>query len=113
MSESNPQRDAGPDYSRMFRLDGRRAVVVGAGGGIGREVARALAGQGAQVVCADVDEAAAKVTAEHAGDLSTYRLDVLDREAVRAAADELGAVDVLVFTAATNVRKRLVDYTDE
>jgi NAD(P)-dependent dehydrogenase (short-subunit alcohol dehydrogenase family) len=104
---------AGPDYGRMFRLDGRRAVVVGAGGGIGREVARALAAQGAQVVCADLDEAAAKETARGDGDLSTYRLDVLDRDAVRGAADELGDVDILVFTAATNVRKRLVDYADE
>ena len=104
---------AGPDYGRMFRLDGRRAVVVGAGGGIGREVARALAAQGAQVVCADVDEAAAKETARGDGDLSTYRLDVLDRDAVRGAAQELGDVDILVFTAATNVRKRLVDYADE
>src|SRR3954470_8395417 len=103
----------GADYGRMFRLDGRRAVVVGAGGGIGREVARALAAQGAEVVCADVDEAAAKETAASDGDLSTYRLDVLDREAVRRAAEELGAVDVLVFTAATNVRKRLLDYGDD
>jgi NAD(P)-dependent dehydrogenase (short-subunit alcohol dehydrogenase family) len=76
-------------------------------------VARALAAQGAQVVCADVDEAAAKETARGDGDLSTYRLDVLDRDAVRAAAQELGDVDILVFTAATNVRKRLVDYADE
>ncbi len=109
--DSNAQ--AGADYGRMFRLDGRRAVVVGAGGGIGREVARALAAQGAAVVCADVDEAAAKETAASGGDLSTYRLDVLDRDAVRAAARELGAVDVLVFTAATNVRKRLLDYGDD
>ena len=28
------------DYTRLFRLDGRRAVVVGAGSGIGREAAR-------------------------------------------------------------------------
>src|SRR6478736_5491606 len=90
---------AGPDYGRMFRLDGRRAVVVGAGGGIGREVARALAAQGAQVVCADVDEAAAKETARGDGDLSTYRLDVLDRDAVRGAAQELGDVDILVYAA--------------
>jgi NAD(P)-dependent dehydrogenase (short-subunit alcohol dehydrogenase family) len=102
-----------PDYARMFRLDGKRAVVVGAGGGIGREIARALAAQGAQVVCADIDEPAAAATAEAAGDLSTYRLDVLDAGAVAQAASELEPVDVLVFTAATNVRKRLVDYSDD
>ena len=102
-----------PDYERMFRLDGKRAVVVGAGGGIGREIARALAAQGAQVVCADIDEQAAAVTAEGAGDLTTYRLDVLDEAAVAEAARQLDPVDVLVFTAATNVRKRLVDYSSD
>jgi NAD(P)-dependent dehydrogenase (short-subunit alcohol dehydrogenase family) len=103
----------GPDYERMFRLDGKRAVVVGAGGGIGREIARALAAQGAQVVCADIDEASAAVTAQADGDLVDYRLDVLDPAAVTDAAAQLEPVDVLAFTAATNVRKRLVDYSDE
>jgi NAD(P)-dependent dehydrogenase (short-subunit alcohol dehydrogenase family) len=96
------------DYARLFRLDGRRAVVVGAGSGIGREAARALAAQGAEVVCADRDVAAAAAT--EAG--APFALDVLDRDAVRRAASELGAVDVLVVTAATNVRKRLLDYAD-
>ena len=96
------------DYARLFRLDGRRAVVVGAGSGIGREAARALAAQGAEVVCADRDVEAAAAT--EAG--TPYALDVLDRDAVRRAASELGGVDVLVFTAATNVRKRLLDYAD-
>src|SRR3954468_6245019 len=106
-SASVGSTQAGPDYGRMFRLDGRRAVVVGAGGGIGREVARALPAQGAAGVCADVDEGAGQETAGSGGGLWTYRLDFLDRDAVRAAAQDLGAVDVLVFTAATNVRKRL------
>ena len=35
-----------PDYSRLFRLDGRTAVVVGGGSGIGREGALALAATG-------------------------------------------------------------------
>jgi NAD(P)-dependent dehydrogenase (short-subunit alcohol dehydrogenase family) len=96
------------DYAQLFRLDGRRAVVVGAGSGIGREAARALAAQGAEVVCADRDFEAAAAT--EAG--TPFALDVLDRDAVRRAASELGSVDVLVFTAATNVRKRLLDYAD-
>jgi NAD(P)-dependent dehydrogenase (short-subunit alcohol dehydrogenase family) len=102
-----------PDYERMFRLDGKRALVVGAGGGIGREVARALAAQGAQVVCADIDEESAAVTAQATGDLVAFRLDVLDSAAVTDAARRLEPIDVLVFTAATNVRKRLVDYSDD
>jgi len=98
-------------YERLFRLDGRRAVVIGSGSGIGREAALALAAHGASVVCADRDLPAAEETAARCG--GTARpLDVLDGDAVRAAGAELEA-DVLVFTAATNVRKRLLDYTAE
>jgi NAD(P)-dependent dehydrogenase (short-subunit alcohol dehydrogenase family) len=101
-------------YDQLFRLDHRRAVVVGAGSGIGREAARALVAHGADVVCADRDGDAAKATAAGiGGSASAYRLDVLDRDAVRRAPADLGSVDVLVFTAATNVRKRLLDYADD
>jgi NAD(P)-dependent dehydrogenase (short-subunit alcohol dehydrogenase family) len=100
------------DYERLFRLDGRRAVVIGAGSGIGKESARALAAQGATVVCADRDLPSAKETAELCGGVS-HALDVLDTAAVRQAAGELHPVDILVFTAATNVRKRLLDYSAE
>ena len=112
-TESAPARI---DYSRLFRLDGRRAVVVGAGSGIGRESALALAAHGAEVVCADRDVAAAKQTVAMGGGVTAYALDVLDTDAISRAARELGdddGVDVLVFTAATNVRKRLLDYTGE
>src|SRR5207249_1843135 len=74
--------DPAVTYSQLFRLDGRRAVVVGAGSGIGREAARALAAHGADVVCADRDLDAARAT----GVSTAYSLDVLDREAVRRAA---------------------------
>lgn len=100
-------------YEQLFRLDGRRAVVVGAGSGIGREAALALAAHGAHVTCADLDLPAAEDTASRAGDRArAHALDVLDPTGVRRAAAELAPVDVLVFTAATNVRKRLLDYTD-
>jgi len=99
-------------YADLFRLDGRRALVVGAGSGIGRESARALAAHGAEVICADIDVSTAARTAELASAVA-YPLDVLDPDAVTRAARELGHVDVLVFTAATNVRKRLLDYTEE
>jgi len=100
------------NYADLFRLDGRTAVVIGAGSGIGRESALALACHGARVVCADRDLAAAQSTADMVDGMSAYHLDVLDREAVVRAAADLGTVDVLVFTAATNVRKLLLDYTD-
>ena len=121
-----------PPYATLFRLDGRRAVVVGAGGGIGREAALALAAHGASVVCADVAEDRVEETARMAGmagmagmarmagedgagthDAEAVVLDVLDAEAVEQAACRLSPFDVLVFTPATNVRKRLLDYTTD
>ncbi|MEV1176046.1 SDR family NAD(P)-dependent oxidoreductase [Nonomuraea sp. NPDC049784] len=98
-------------YDALFRLDGRRAVVIGAGSGIGREAALALAAHGASVVCADRDLDSAEKTAAACGGAARL-LDVLDAAEVRRAAEEEPA-DVLVFTAATNVRKRLLDYSGE
>ncbi|MEV0596067.1 SDR family NAD(P)-dependent oxidoreductase [Nonomuraea cavernae] len=98
-------------YDALFRLDGRRAVVIGAGSGIGRESALALAAHGANVVCADRDPGAAEETASRCGG-TTRELDVLDGDSIRALAAEAPA-DVLVFTPATNVRKRLLDYSAE
>lgn len=105
------------DYDRLFRLDGRRAMVIGAGSGIGRESARALAAHGAEVICADRDGVTAQQTATAitaaAEDrrATSYQLDVLDQQEIERAVTALDPIDVLVFTAATNVRKRLLDYT--
>lgn len=116
-------------YGRLFRLDGRRVLVVGAAGGIGREVALGLAAQGASVVCADKDAEGAAETArlietarfietarladEGSGAATAYPVDVLDPAALGRAAEELGALDGLVLMPATNVRKRLLDYSGE
>jgi NAD(P)-dependent dehydrogenase (short-subunit alcohol dehydrogenase family) len=110
------------EYANLFRLDGKHAVVIGAGSGIGRESALALAAHGARVTCADRDLSAARETAargsasggtEAGGGMAAYELDVLDDAAIERAVAELDPVDVLVFTAATNVRKRILDYTGE
>lgn len=95
------------EYANLFRLDGKRAVVLGAGSGIGRESARALAAHGAEVICADRDTGAAAETG--AGEV--YELDLLDGGGVARAARDLGALDIVVLTAAMNVRKRILDYT--
>lgn len=96
------------NYENLFRLDGKRAVVLGGGSGIGRESARALAAQGAEVISADRDVAAAKETGGEA-----YEIDLLEPGAAERAAKELGEVDIIVLTAAMNVRKRLLDYSRE
>jgi NAD(P)-dependent dehydrogenase (short-subunit alcohol dehydrogenase family) len=101
------------DYANLFRLDGKHALVIGAGSGIGRESALALAASGARVTCADRDLVGAAETVALGNSLTAYSLDVLDDAAIARAVDELAPVDVLVFTAATNVRKRILDYTME
>ncbi|MFJ1762794.1 SDR family NAD(P)-dependent oxidoreductase [Amycolatopsis sp. NPDC088138] len=95
------------NYENLFRLDGRRAVVLGGGSGIGREAARALSAHGASVVVADRNIEAARET----GAGEAYEIDLLEPGAVDRAASDLGPLDVVVLTAATNVRKRLLDYT--
>ncbi|MBO0909685.1 SDR family oxidoreductase [Arthrobacter sunyaminii] len=102
------------NYSELFDLAGRRVLVVGAGSGIGRESALALAAHGAKVVCADRDAASAAATADLIGAAGEPAvLDVLDPNAVQAAAEQYADCAALVFTAATNVRKRIADYTLE
>ncbi|MFD5089939.1 SDR family NAD(P)-dependent oxidoreductase [Amycolatopsis thailandensis] len=96
-------------YENLFRLDGKRAVVLGGGSGIGRESAKALAAHGAEVIVADRDVAAAKAT----GAGEAYEIDLLASGAAAKAAVELGEIDVVVLTAATNVRKRLLEYSRE
>lgn len=100
------------DYARMFDLTGRRALVVGGASGIGREVVQALSAHGAEVLVADRDLAAAQSTADLVGS-AAIELDVLDTAAIEATAAQHRDLDILVFTPATNVRKRMVDYTPE
>lgn len=103
------------DYTKLFELTGKNAVVVGGGSGIGRECALALAAFGASVTVADRDLPGAQATVAQAPDGTTMNareLDVLDDAQVDSAASELAA-DVLVFTAATNVRKRILDYSPD
>lgn len=104
-----------PDgYRDLFRLDGRTALVVGAGSGIGAAAASGLAAFGATVVCADANEAAAAATAEAIGAAARpLHLDLLDPASITAALAQLGAPHVLVTTPAVNVRKPIVDYADE
>ena len=105
------------DYAALFRLDGRRALVVGAGSGIGKTSAEALAAFGAEVTCADLDLAAAERTAGSIGDAGgkadAIRIDVRDTKTVAAALAGERAVDVLVSTPGINVRKPILDISDE
>ncbi|AKJ31538.1 glucose 1-dehydrogenase [Caldimonas brevitalea] len=88
-------------------LTGRVAMVTGAGGGIGREIARALAAAGATVVGLDLSEAALQASAaslrEQGLALSTLQADVGDTASVAAAVARIvaehGRLDIAVNNA--------------
>lgn len=107
----------GDNVTRPFDLSGQRAVVIGSGSGIGEASAFELARHGAEVFCADLDGAAAERTAREVlnegGTAYSGEIDVTDRDQVQALADDSGPVDSLVITPAINVRKRLVDISDQ
>ena len=105
------------DYRSMFDLDGKSALVVGAGSGIGEASAQGLAAFGARVVCADVDAEAAQNTAgeisSEGGKAEALQLDMTDSRSVDAAVEQVGTPDVLVSTPSVNVRKPVLEITDE
>ena len=74
------------------RLKAKKALVTAAGQGIGRATALAFAAEGASVVASDIDEAK---LADLPDAIGRRRLDVTDRKAIAALAQELGALDVL------------------
>jgi NAD(P)-dependent dehydrogenase (short-subunit alcohol dehydrogenase family) len=81
---------------------GKQAIVTGAGSGIGAALCRALTAAGAEVVCTDIDEAAAARTAEPLA-ARWRRLDVADAAAVAdcvgEVVDRAGRIDVLFNNA--------------
>jgi len=104
----------------MKRLDGKKALITGAARGIGRAFAFAYAGEGAQLVIADINYKAAQQTAEEIGSAAfAVEMDVSDQDSIDGAvADAIGAlghIDTLInnaalFTAAPIIEIERADY---
>ncbi|MBW7885510.1 MAG: SDR family oxidoreductase [Caldilineaceae bacterium] len=105
------------NYRGIFELNGKHALVVGAGSGIGRAAALGLAAFGAQVCCADLRQEAAAATAAdifaNGGNAVAEASDLRDSADVQRLVDRLPALDVLVCTPSINVRKPMLALTDE
>lgn len=90
-----------------MKLDGKRAVITGAGRGIGKAIASKLASLGANVAIVDIDVETASATAAEIASTGVtaipYELDITDSDAVFAGfkkiTEDLGGLDILVNNA--------------
>jgi len=102
----------------LFTLSGKTAAIVGGGSGIGEAVAIGAARQGASIVCLDANLAAAQAVVARIGQAATAEaLDIRDGRAVTAVfgriARERGRLDIVVCTPSINVRKPILQYSEE
>jgi NAD(P)-dependent dehydrogenase (short-subunit alcohol dehydrogenase family) len=106
----------------LFRLDGKIAVVIGGGGGIGEIMAAGLAGQGANVVVASrqmakLEPIARKIESETKSDCMAMAVDVSDAASVEALADQVkarfGTVDILVNSQGLNLKRPATEFPVE
>ena len=108
------------DVSKLFRLDGKVAVVTGASKGIGEAIASALAAQGAHVVVSSRKQAAVDAVAEAikeaGGEAVGVAAHVGELEQVQALVDTTlqtyGGIDIVVNNAAANPVYGPVENTD-
>ena len=104
----------------MYKLDGKVALVTGAGRGIGRAIALRLAAEGADVAVADINEAGASSVAEEVRRLGRRalapRVDVSQSDQVQAMVDgvaaELGGLDIAVANAGIIVISPLLEMAE-
>ncbi|MBQ7522953.1 MAG: SDR family oxidoreductase [Oscillospiraceae bacterium] len=105
-----------------FDLKGQVAIVTGCSTGLGVQMAKALASQGANIVAVArrqnmIDEVAAKIAEEYGVKTLAVRCDITDTEGVEAMVDtvlkEFGRVDILINNAGTGAVAPAEDITDE
>ena len=105
-----------------FDLSGRVAVVTGCSTGLGVQMAKALANQGANIVAIArrqnlIDEVAADIAKEYGVETLAVRCDITSTEGVEAAVDQImerfGRIDILINNAGTGAVAPAEDITDE
>lgn len=102
----------------MFRLDGKKALITGASGGIGGAIARALHAQGAHVILSGTRKEALDAVAQELGDrTSVITCDLSDAtsttELIAKIESDLGGLDILVNNAGLTRDGLLMRMKDE
>jgi 3alpha(or 20beta)-hydroxysteroid dehydrogenase len=96
-----------------YDLSGRVALVTGAAQGLGEGMAKALAGAGAKVMIADLQESGADVAAELGDGHAFVRHDVTDdaswERTVAATVEQLGGLDILVNNAGVEITELVTE----
>lgn len=104
-----------PDYAGLLALDGKAFVIAGAGQGIGRQSAHALASAGAKTLCVDVVAERAQLVADET-DGRAFVGDMSDRgsvqEALDACVNAFGTIDGIVDIIGMS-RFQTIDETDD
>lgn len=117
-----PDSNAVPDFPSLLRFDGRSAVVLGGGQGMGRQACHALAQSGARVLVVDLEadraqQVADELNAAHGDVASAYAANATSRADVEALAAEaqrrLGRVDTVVDVIGMAQYRSIVEIDDE
>lgn len=100
-----------------MRVDGKRALVTGAGTGLGRAIAHGLAQAGAEVILLgrrlEPLEVVEQEIASYGASATTISCDIKDRVSLAAARKAWGALDILVNNAGTNSPEKFPGVTDD
>ncbi len=109
------------NLSRLSSLDGKAALITGAGSGLGRAIAEGYAQVGAKIACVDISAQDSELVAggieKRGGNAVSAECDVSQAEDVRKAVETslkmFGSIDILVNNAGIGIRSNAENMTDE
>lgn len=109
-------------YQNLFSVEGKKAMVIGGGSGIGQAIAEGLADLGAEVMIAsrtlsNLEAAAAEIYANTGKTIRYYQLDVTNEDEIISLAkrvqEEIGTIDILVNSMGYNKKFHTLDNETE
>ena len=109
-------------FKRIFEITGNVAIVTGCSSGLGVQMARALANQGAKIVAVArrkelIDQVAKEIASEFGIEAVGIQCDITDTEKVNSCVDQIvkqfGRIDILINNAGTGAVAPAEDITDD